>query len=145
MPTPAHVAISKALEKIVKPKKVPLTSVALAYVMHKAPSVFPVLGGGKVRAICGDNVDTLGLALSEEDIAAIDASTDFGIGFPLNFLTLKKDPGHLVGLGENVDVQNFGGHHEYVEPVKPIVPKQQWIGKSIPAVTRIHTFVCSPF
>lgn len=119
--TPAHLAVSSILERISKAKKVPLTSVALAYVMHKAPYVFPVVGGRKVNHL-RDNIDALGLALDEEEIAAIETATAFDIGFPLNFLTLKKDPGHLVGPGD-MWMSKTSGHHDYMEPLKPIRPK----------------------
>ncbi|ORX95710.1 NADP-dependent oxidoreductase domain-containing protein [Clohesyomyces aquaticus] len=81
----AQVAMSSVLEKIASKKNSLLTSVAMAYVMHKAPYVFPIVGGRKVEHLKG-NIEALGLELSDEDVDEIDASTDFKIGFPMNFL-----------------------------------------------------------
>ncbi|EQL02684.1 Aldo/keto reductase [Ophiocordyceps sinensis CO18] len=39
---------SQVLEALAKRKKTAITSIALAYVMHKAPHVFPIVGGRKI-------------------------------------------------------------------------------------------------
>jgi aryl-alcohol dehydrogenase-like predicted oxidoreductase len=62
-----------------------ITSVALAYVMHKAPYVFPIVGGRKVEHLKG-NIDGLKLKLTEEEIDEIEDVEPFDVGFPLNFL-----------------------------------------------------------
>ncbi|EON60945.1 hypothetical protein W97_00155 [Coniosporium apollinis CBS 100218] len=79
------IQISKALEKIANEKGTIITSVALAYVMHKTPYVFPIIGGRKVDHLKG-NIEALGLELSEEEIDEIDNAAPFDVGFPLNFL-----------------------------------------------------------
>ena len=44
-PSENHIKLTDALEKIADRKSTAITSVALAYVMHKAPYVFPIVGG----------------------------------------------------------------------------------------------------
>ena len=45
--------VTDVLEKIAKANNTAITSVALAYVMHKTPYVFPIVGGKKDRAFEG--------------------------------------------------------------------------------------------
>jgi aryl-alcohol dehydrogenase-like predicted oxidoreductase len=77
--------IAEKLSIIAKAKNTLLTSVALAYVRHKAPYVIPIVGGRKVEHLKG-NVEALSLELSDEEIDDIDSATDFQIGFPMGFL-----------------------------------------------------------
>ncbi|KAF2703587.1 Aldo/keto reductase [Pleomassaria siparia CBS 279.74] len=77
--------ITTKLTEIAKTKNTQVTSVALAYVMHKAPYVFPIVGGRKVEHLKG-NIEALGLVLSDEEMDSIDAAADFEVGFPMNFL-----------------------------------------------------------
>lgn len=83
--TDAQIKVSKKLENIANKKNTLITSVALAYVMHKAPYVFPIVGGRKVDHLKG-NIEALGLELSDEEIDDIDSAVDFEVGFPMNFL-----------------------------------------------------------
>ncbi|KAF2652965.1 norsolorinic acid reductase, partial [Lophiostoma macrostomum CBS 122681] len=71
------------LEKIAEAKGTQITSVALAYVMHKAPYTFPIVGGRKVEHLKG-NIEALGLRLSQEEIKEIDGAYGFEMGFPHN-------------------------------------------------------------
>jgi aryl-alcohol dehydrogenase-like predicted oxidoreductase len=59
--------------------------VALAYVMQKAPYVFPIVGGRKVEQLLG-NIEALSISLTREQIAFLESTVDFDIGFPLNFI-----------------------------------------------------------
>lgn len=77
------------LETIANRKGTAITSVALAYVLHKAPYVFPVCGGRKVTHLEG-NIKALGLELDEDDIAEIEKAYEWNAGFPHNFLTGSK-------------------------------------------------------
>jgi aryl-alcohol dehydrogenase-like predicted oxidoreductase len=79
-------AISRALEKIAKEKGSEITSVALAYVRHKAPYVFPIIGGRKLEHLKG-NITALDLKLTDEEISEIDAAYKFDHGFPHTFLS----------------------------------------------------------
>jgi hypothetical protein len=53
--------------------------------MHKSPYVFPIVGGRKVEHLKG-NIEALSLELSDEEIDDIDSTSDFQVGFPMNFL-----------------------------------------------------------
>lgn len=80
-----HRAVSKVLESIANRQNTAITSVALAYVMHKTPYVFPIVGGRKVEHLRG-NIEALALRLSDEEIKEIESAYPFDFGFPHNFL-----------------------------------------------------------
>jgi aryl-alcohol dehydrogenase-like predicted oxidoreductase len=115
--TEAAIKISKVLEKIANKNNVQLTSVALAYVMQKAPYVFPIIGGRNIDHLKG-NIQGLSLQLTKEEIEGANA---FDIGFPHNFL------GGPNGTKSRSDVwlMSMAGHQQHVEWSKPIgaVPK----------------------
>jgi aryl-alcohol dehydrogenase-like predicted oxidoreductase len=82
---PKYERLSKKLDEMAKKKGTIITSIALAYVMHKAPYVFPIVGGRKVEHLKG-NIEALGVKLSQEEINEIDDAEPFDVGFPLSFL-----------------------------------------------------------
>ncbi|KAH8812292.1 norsolorinic acid reductase [Xylogone sp. PMI_703] len=103
-------AVSAALEEVAKRKDTQITSVALAYVMHKAPYVFPICGCRKVEHLKG-NIDALSVALTDEDIKEIDGAAPFDLGFPFN----------LIGAtAEDCWNMNARGNFAYVSGPKPI-------------------------
>ncbi|KAL9634176.1 MAG: hypothetical protein Q9164_004256, partial [Protoblastenia rupestris] len=106
--------VTEVLDQIAKAKNTAITSVALAYVMHKAPYVFPIVGGRKVEHLKG-NIEALGLELSGEDIKAIESAYPFDVGFPLNFLGPTGKPGDIW-------LMDLAGRFDYVEGSKPIPP-----------------------
>jgi len=55
--------------------------VAIAYVMHKTPYVFPIIGGRKVEHLMA-NVEALDISLSDEQIKFLEAVEPFDLGFP---------------------------------------------------------------
>jgi aryl-alcohol dehydrogenase-like predicted oxidoreductase len=55
--------------------------VAIAYVLHKTPYVFPIIGGRKVEHL-KQNVRALDIYLSPEQIQRIDNAKSFEYGFP---------------------------------------------------------------
>ncbi len=112
--TEAQIEVSKVLESMAKKKDTQMTSVALAYVMHKSPYVFPIVGGRKVDHLKG-NIAALGLELSAEDIAEIEGATPFDPGFPLNFLS--REPGGAKGPAD-MWLLNMAGHMDFVEAQK---------------------------
>jgi len=63
--------------------------VAIAYVMHKAPYVFPLVGGRKVEHLL-DNIEALKISLSEEQILYLESIVPFDIGFPNNIFVSQK-------------------------------------------------------
>jgi len=92
--TETEVKISEALEKVANEHGITsLTAVALAYVMSKTPYVFPIVGGRKVEHL-QDNIKSLSIKLTEEQIKYLESVKPFEPGFPHNFL--GQDP-HVTG------------------------------------------------
>lgn len=122
------IAVSRALEAVAARKNTLLTSVALAYVMHKTPYVFPIIGGRTVEHLRG-NIEALKLHLSDEDIAEIEAAIPFDIGFPNSFLWgPASGSGHGDSKGQhpqNVWLMNVGGHYDLVSLTKPVSPAEE--------------------
>ncbi|PLN80276.1 aryl-alcohol dehydrogenase [Aspergillus taichungensis] len=110
--------VSAVLDKVAQRHKVPLTSVALAYVLQKTPYLFPIVGGRKVEHLKA-NVEALSLELTAEDVAEIESGYDFDLGFPHNFLCpfgyAPKGPQDVAFLGGM-------GHFDYVAPTLAIRP-----------------------
>ncbi|KAF2762634.1 Aldo/keto reductase, partial [Pseudovirgaria hyperparasitica] len=105
------VAVSKALENIAKKKgNVPMTSVALAYVMHKAPYVFPVVGCRKLEHL-DKSIEAVGLKLEDDEIKEIEESSPFDPGFPLNAFGARPAENWML---------NMAGVFDYVPPVQSI-------------------------
>ena len=77
--------VSAVLDKLAKDKGTLITSVALAYVRHKSPYVFPIVGGRKIEHL-KSNIEALSIELSDEEIDEIEGAAPFEHGFPLNFL-----------------------------------------------------------
>ena len=114
-PSEKDIKVSAALEEVANSKGTAITSVALAYVLHKAPYVFPIVGGRNIGHLKG-NIEALGVELSAEDIARIEGAVEFDVGFPLNFLGNYK-PGGAKGPGD-VWLANNGRTFDYVEGTK---------------------------
>lgn len=117
-PSEAEAKVSRVLEAVATRKKTAMTSVALAYVMHKAPYVFPICGGRKVDHLRG-NIEALGLKLDDNDIEEIENAVDFDVGFPSSFLSSRK--GGPRGP-EDVSFTKSMGNFDFVERLKPIEP-----------------------
>ncbi|TQW00754.1 hypothetical protein V2A60_001803 [Cordyceps javanica] len=115
--TEEETKVTAALEAVAKRKAASVTGVAIAYVMLKAPYVFPVLSGRKVEHV-KSNIDALNIELSAEDMREIEAAVPFDLGFPNNFLWGKEMP---VAQG-NVKFAVLGGNYDHVEDAKPIRP-----------------------
>ncbi|RYO77076.1 hypothetical protein DL762_009498 [Monosporascus cannonballus] len=118
-PTEAEVRVSRALEAVARRRNTLVTSVAQAYVMHKAPYVFPIVGGRTVEHLRA-NVEALSLALSDDDIREIEAATPFDLGFPSNFLWGGRAPDHPG----KVWLLGMAGTFDYVPESRPIAPKK---------------------
>ena len=123
-PTKNDFKVTDVMEKLAKKKGTAITSIALAYVMHKTPYVFPIVGGRKVEHL-KDNIEALSLSLNGEEMAEIEGAYPFEIGFPLSMLSHK--PGGAKEPGD-VWLMNMAGRFDYVEPPKPITPQN--IGKT---------------
>ncbi|KAG6807406.1 hypothetical protein H0H92_007663 [Tricholoma furcatifolium] len=78
--------VSAALENVAKEVGTKhITAVAIAYLLHKAPYVFPIIGGRKVEHLLG-NVEALDISLTQDQIKYLESVVDFDIGFPGNFV-----------------------------------------------------------
>ncbi|CAF9932885.1 MAG: hypothetical protein ALECFALPRED_005402 [Alectoria fallacina] len=111
--------VSEVLDKIAKRKGTLVTSVALAYVMHKAPYVFPICGGRKVSHLKG-NIEALGLQLSGQDLEEIEQAYPFDVGFPHNMLSGGP---HAAKGPEDHAFSKRLGHIDYVKGLQPIPPQ----------------------
>ncbi|SPN99643.1 probable norsolorinic acid reductase [Cephalotrichum gorgonifer] len=114
----AAISVSRILEEIAQEKSTIITSVALAYVMHKSPYVFPIIGGRSISHL-RDNIEALTLTLSKDDIRRIEGAVPFEIGFPHNFLWGQD------GVPENpaeVWLSAMGGKTDHVPLPQPIQP-----------------------
>ncbi|KAF4592533.1 aldo/keto reductase [Ophiocordyceps camponoti-floridani] len=80
-----YVKTSKALEAVAGRKNTVMTSIALAYVMQKAPYVFPIVGIRNTDHLKG-SIDALSIKLSADDIKEIEGANKFDLGFPHNML-----------------------------------------------------------
>ncbi|KAI0161007.1 aldo/keto reductase [Hypoxylon sp. FL1284] len=118
-PSETEIKVSQALEAVARRKNSIITSVAQAYVMHKAPYVFPIVGG-RTKEHLKANVEALTLALDDEDMREIEAAVPFDPGFPSTFLYGGAVPDHV----SKVWLSNMGGTTDYVAQEKPIVPKR---------------------
>lgn len=108
-----EIKTSLVLESIANRKNTLITSVALAYVMHKTSYVFPIIGGRKVEHLKA-NIQALSLKLTQEDLQEIDSAVKFDPGFPNDFL-YRGSPS--VG-GPDVWLLQMGGTFDHVQPPK---------------------------
>lgn len=118
-PNEGDVKISQVLEAVAKRKDSALTSIALAYVMHKTPHVFPIVGGRTKEHLKG-NIDALKIHLSKEDIKEIDEAVPFDLGFPSSFLYRGGDP----GIPQAVWLLAMAGTFDYLPLQQPITPAE---------------------
>jgi diketogulonate reductase-like aldo/keto reductase len=117
-PTDEDKAITKVLDKIAKSKGegIGITGIALAYVMHKAPDVYPIIGVRKVEQI-KENIAALKVKLSHKEIKEIEeAGGEFKMGFPHNFLGGGEGGAHGPS---DVAMLKRSGHHDF-HPVKGV-------------------------
>jgi len=108
--------MSGALEKVANELgDYSISAVAIAYVMAKAPNVFPIVGGRKVEHL-KDNIKALEIKLSEKQIQELESVVPFDLGFPGTFV--GQDPktnggktGFILGSSATID---------WVQSSKPI-------------------------
>jgi diketogulonate reductase-like aldo/keto reductase len=112
--------ISAVLEEIANKKGAILTSVALAYVMHKTPYAFPICGCRKVSYLKA-NIEALGLELTDKEIDEIEDAVPFDQGFPTNFATGGRKPKNRGELGPgDVFLNAMFSNTDWVVDNKPI-------------------------
>ncbi|KAJ5356019.1 hypothetical protein N7517_010628 [Penicillium concentricum] len=116
-----EIAVSKVLEDIAARHETALTSVALAYVMRKAPYVVPIVGGRTVEHLLG-NIEGLRIDLSDEDLREIEGAYEFDVGFPMNFLSRGDDvPDAHPGSSS---FMNATAKFDYPDLVRGVRPKK---------------------
>lgn len=78
-----EIKISEALAKVAEEHGADCSvqAIALAYVMAKAPRVFPLVGGRKIEHLKG-NIKALSIKLTKEQIEYLESVVNFDIGFP---------------------------------------------------------------
>ncbi|KEF51616.1 uncharacterized protein A1O9_12251 [Exophiala aquamarina CBS 119918] len=115
--------VSQALHNVAQRKNTHIFAIAIAYVLHKAPYVFPLVGG-RVVAHLKSNIDALSVELNEEDMDDIEKAYDFDAGFPNTWL----NPGGKVPYGpEDIRFLKDLGYFDYVQvPKAAKVHKQQF-------------------
>ena len=95
-----EIRVSDVFEEIAKSKNVSLPAVvchfkplllwrltnlqALAYLLHKTPYVFPIIGQRKVEHLKA-NVEALSVELTKEEMDKLDTAVPFDPGFPMSF------------------------------------------------------------
>lgn len=83
--TEDEIRVSDVLDEVAKSKNTILPAVAIAYLLHKTPYVFPVVGQRQIEHLKA-NAEALGIELSKEDMDKIDTAVPFNPGFPINFI-----------------------------------------------------------
>lgn len=83
--TDQHRRVALKLDELAQAKDTQITSVALAYILHKAPYVFPIVGVRKLSHLEG-NIEALGVELTDDEVDEIEAAEPFDLGFPGSFL-----------------------------------------------------------
>lgn len=60
-------------------------AVAIAYLLQKAPYVFPIVSGRKVEHLLA-NLEALEISLTDEQIQSLESEVEFDPGFPSWFI-----------------------------------------------------------
>ncbi|KAK9364800.1 NADP-dependent oxidoreductase domain-containing protein [Lipomyces kononenkoae] len=88
--TEEEVKMSEALAQVASEHGIEsVTTIALAYVLAKAPNVFPIVGGRKVEHL-HDNIQALKIKLTNEQIQYLESVKPLHLGFPNDFI--GEDP-----------------------------------------------------
>ncbi|KAH7869513.1 aryl-alcohol dehydrogenase [Lentinula edodes] len=84
--TPDEVKVCDGLEKLAAEIGVKnINALAIAYVLHKAPYMFPIIGGRKVEHL-HSNLEALEISLSKEQMDYLDNLKAFDKGYPSDAL-----------------------------------------------------------
>ncbi|KAJ5427385.1 hypothetical protein N7465_002455 [Penicillium sp. CMV-2018d] len=109
-------SISEALATVAAEHGVEsITTIALAYVLCKAPNVFPLVGGRKIEHL-HDNIQSLSIRLTDKQIEFLEAATTFDIGFPGNFI--GEDP--CTNGGKMTFLMGTAGRVDFVQASQAI-------------------------
>lgn len=92
--------------------------------MHKTPSVFPIVGQRKVEHLKA-NVEALSVSLSDEDLAEIDNASSFDIGFPMNFIF--RDSYTTNSTAADVSFTRVSAHIDAPPNPSPVRPRRHLV------------------
>jgi aryl-alcohol dehydrogenase-like predicted oxidoreductase len=109
-PSEDAVKVSKALEAVAQRKETTIAAIALAYLLVKAPYVFPIIGCRTLAHLEG-NIGALGVDLTEEDVKEIEAAKVFDVGYPGTVFGKDLESQWLPGMA---------GKFEYVKKARAI-------------------------
>ncbi|RDX43740.1 Aldo/keto reductase [Lentinus brumalis] len=102
--TEAERKISKALEEVAKQVGAKsIQAVAIAYVMQKAPYVFPIVGGRKPEHLRA-NLEALDITLTDAHYALLESVLPFPPLYPYNMIGRGLEPSHSVRNAAVIDV-----------------------------------------
>ncbi|OJI99535.1 hypothetical protein ASPVEDRAFT_126340 [Aspergillus versicolor CBS 583.65] len=119
-----HRLMAAKLAEVGQRKGVAPTSIALAYVLHKSPYVFPVIGCRTVEHL-ESNIESLAVALTDEEIYEIEDATPFDIGFPMSFLFEMPGQKYRSDMTtRHIWQVTCNTRLEAVPKLRPIEPKQ---------------------
>ncbi|PBK88009.1 Aldo/keto reductase [Armillaria gallica] len=111
--TEVEAKVSRALEKVAAEIGArSMTAVAIAYVMHKVPYVFPIIGGRKVEHLKA-NIEALDISLSKEQIEFLEGIVPFDPGFPTTMIGDGSSHNHFLKMTAKMAKQPA------LQPIKP--------------------------
>ncbi|KAM5542422.1 hypothetical protein V8D89_003881 [Ganoderma adspersum] len=112
--TPEERAVCRVLERIAGEVGVGgnIGAVAIAYVMQKAPYVFPLVGGRKVEHLTG-NIEALKVRLTEEHMKAIEEAKAFEKAWHAQIIGDYGEVPYLLGSQAKIVPQPL------LPPIKP--------------------------
>lgn len=96
---------------------------ALAYVMHKTPNVFPIVGQRKIEHLKA-NIDALSIRLSQEDLEEIDQAVEFDPGFPMSMIF--RGSAYTTSLtASDVGLTKMSAHIDAPPKQLPVRPRSE--------------------
>ncbi|KAK7040449.1 aryl-alcohol dehydrogenase [Favolaschia claudopus] len=81
-----------------------ITAVAIAYALHKAPYIFPIIGGRTPEQMLA-NIEALDIALTDEHMAYLDRIIPFEKSQILNWIGEYGEYPHVFKMFSNFDLQ----------------------------------------
>ncbi|KAF8970118.1 Aldo/keto reductase [Flammula alnicola] len=98
-------AVCKALEKVAAEVGAKhINAVAIAYLMHKTPYVFPIIGGRKVEHLLA-NIEALQVSLNDEQMKYLESVVPFDPGFPNWLIGDGTEVVRLMGSTAAIDLR----------------------------------------
>jgi uncharacterized protein YebE (UPF0316 family) len=92
--------------------------------MHKAPYVYPIVGGRTVQHLKG-NIEALTLELLDEEIEEIESTVKFDVGFPMNMIFGLHDPNFKYSsrmTSKDINLVKAVFNLDTPEKLRPILP-----------------------